>query len=79
MRLIHASGFKTSEREVFRIVVFSNIISTIQTLLEALDYLDLKLVDPTLQVCKYKYKIQLHNSYFKNIGICGFIHRNPFN
>ncbi|KAK4521821.1 uncharacterized protein ATC70_004358 [Mucor velutinosus] len=47
MRLIHASGFKASEREGFRIVVFFNIFNTIQTLLEALEVLDLELTDPT--------------------------------
>ncbi|GAN08904.1 guanine nucleotide-binding protein subunit alpha-2 [Mucor ambiguus] len=46
MRLIHASGFKASEREGFRIVVFFNIFNTIQTLLEALEVLDLELTDP---------------------------------
>ncbi|CEP18607.1 hypothetical protein [Parasitella parasitica] len=45
MRLIHASGFKASEREGFRIVVFSNLFSTIQTLLEALQVLELELAD----------------------------------
>ncbi|KAI8643484.1 guanine nucleotide binding protein, alpha subunit [Parasitella parasitica] len=46
MRLIHASGFQASEREGFRIVVFSNIFSTIQTLLDALQILGLELTDP---------------------------------
>ncbi|KAG2195934.1 hypothetical protein INT46_010907 [Mucor plumbeus] len=46
MRLIHASGFKASEREGFRIVVFFNVFSTIQTLLEALEVLNLELTDP---------------------------------
>lgn len=50
MRLIHASGFKASEREGFRIVVFFNIFNTIQTLLEALEVLDLELTDPISKV-----------------------------
>lgn len=45
MRLIHASGFKTSEREGFRIVVFFNIFQTIQTLLEALETSNLHFTD----------------------------------
>lgn len=50
MRLIHASGFKTSEREGFRIVVFFNIFSTIQTLLEALESLNLQFTDTFMLV-----------------------------
>ncbi|KAI9311479.1 guanine nucleotide binding protein, alpha subunit [Dichotomocladium elegans] len=41
MRLIHASGFTQPEREAFRVVVFGNIISTMQILLESMS--DLKL------------------------------------
>lgn len=52
MRLIHASGFKASEREGFRIVVFFNVFSTIQTLLEALEVLNLELTDPISKVYK---------------------------
>ncbi|KAI9257773.1 putative Gpa2-guanine nucleotide-binding protein alpha-2 subunit [Helicostylum pulchrum] len=48
MRLIHASGFKSSEREGFRIVVFFNIFTTMQTILEALDSFNLQLTDPVL-------------------------------
>lgn len=50
MRLIHASGFKSSEREGFRIVVFFNIFTTIQTLLEAIEILNLEFDDPVLSV-----------------------------
>lgn len=50
MRLIHASGFKSSEREGFRIVVFFNIFTTMQTILEALDSFDLQLTNPVLIV-----------------------------
>ncbi|KAI8387312.1 G protein alpha subunit [Blakeslea trispora] len=48
MRLIHASGFGPGEREGFRLIVFLNLISAVQTLLEALDALELELADPTL-------------------------------
>ncbi|KAI8973844.1 guanine nucleotide binding protein, alpha subunit [Pilobolus umbonatus] len=46
MRLIHASGFKATEREGFRMVVFSNLFNTMQTLLEALSVLNLSITDP---------------------------------
>ncbi|KAI9361449.1 guanine nucleotide binding protein, alpha subunit [Pilaira anomala] len=49
MRLIHASGFKSSEREGFRVIVFFNIFSTMQALIEALDSFNLYLSDPDLQ------------------------------
>ncbi|CAO3610919.1 unnamed protein product [Cunninghamella blakesleeana] len=34
MRLIHTAGFNTTEREGFRLVIFSNIFTTMQLLLE---------------------------------------------
>ncbi|KAG2192886.1 hypothetical protein INT47_012517 [Mucor saturninus] len=46
MRLIHASGFKASEREGFRVVVFFNVFSTVQTLLEALEAANIHFSDP---------------------------------
>ena len=49
MRLIHASGFKASEREGFRIIVFLNVFSAMQILLEAVDILNLKLTDSILK------------------------------
>ncbi|RCI06499.1 hypothetical protein CU098_013283 [Rhizopus stolonifer] len=49
MRLIHASGFKDSEREGFRVVVFLNLFSTVQTLIEALEVLQLDIADPSLK------------------------------
>ncbi|KAI8141035.1 guanine nucleotide-binding protein alpha-2 subunit [Fennellomyces sp. T-0311] len=39
MKLINASGFDASERESFRMIVFSNTISIMQTLLEIVDQL----------------------------------------
>ncbi|KAI8093804.1 guanine nucleotide binding protein, alpha subunit [Halteromyces radiatus] len=36
MRLIHASGFNHQEREGFRMIIFSNIVNAMQTLLEAM-------------------------------------------
>ncbi|KAG2219889.1 hypothetical protein INT45_001634 [Circinella minor] len=43
MKLINASGFDDSERESFRMIVFSNVISIMQTLLEVVDQLDIPL------------------------------------
>jgi hypothetical protein len=48
MRLIHASGFKPSEREGFRVIVFLNVFQTMQTLIEAAQSFDL--LDPSLEV-----------------------------
>jgi hypothetical protein len=48
MRLIHASGFKPSEREGFRVIVFLNVFQTMQTLIEAAQSFDL--IDPSLEV-----------------------------
>lgn len=39
MRLIHAAGFSASEREAYRIVIFDNIVSSMQAMLEAMDIL----------------------------------------
>ncbi|KAI9277057.1 heterotrimeric G-protein alpha subunit (G-alpha, GPA2) [Phascolomyces articulosus] len=36
MRLIHASGFSAAEREAFRLVIFGNILSAMQSLLESM-------------------------------------------
>ncbi|RUS16043.1 hypothetical protein BC937DRAFT_91667 [Endogone sp. FLAS-F59071] len=43
MRLIHAAGFSAAERESFRIVVFSNVMQSMQTILEAMEYLRIPL------------------------------------
>ncbi|KAG0173798.1 hypothetical protein DFQ28_008122 [Apophysomyces sp. BC1034] len=48
MRLIHAAGFDAAERESFRIIVLSNITNTMQTLLDAMDQLEIPLADPSL-------------------------------
>ncbi|GAA5804055.1 hypothetical protein HPULCUR_009541 [Helicostylum pulchrum] len=43
MRLIHASGFDASERESFRVIVFSNITVAMQILLEIIEQLNIPL------------------------------------
>ncbi|KAI8889428.1 guanine nucleotide binding protein, alpha subunit [Backusella circina FSU 941] len=48
MRLIHASGFKPSEREGFRVIVFLNVFQTMQTLIEAAQ--SFNLIDSSLEV-----------------------------
>lgn len=82
MRLIHACGFKASEREGFRVVVFLNVFNTIQTLLEALDSLDLQLADPSLRVSSSEY-IEMTFCTLKKLtfqpkkGIYWIIYRYP--
>ncbi|ORY94840.1 putative Gpa2-guanine nucleotide-binding protein alpha-2 subunit [Syncephalastrum racemosum] len=49
MRLIHSHGFDEDEREIFRTVVFANVFEGMQTILEAMEQMDIKFVDPTLQ------------------------------
>lgn len=38
MRLIHASGFTKYERESFRLMIFTNIIGSMQALLEGMHH-----------------------------------------
>ncbi|KAL0095857.1 guanine nucleotide binding protein, alpha [Phycomyces blakesleeanus] len=49
MRLIHAAGFDGCERENFRVIAFSNIASTVQTLFEATEHLNISLEDESLR------------------------------
>ncbi|ORZ10395.1 guanine nucleotide binding protein, alpha subunit [Absidia repens] len=53
MRLIHAAGFDTAERESFRHTVFDNITSTMQAVLEAMDALEINFQDRQLEECLY--------------------------
>lgn len=43
MRLIHASGFDPSERESFRVIVFANILLSMQIMLEIVEHLHIPL------------------------------------
>ena len=43
MRLIHAAGFSASEKEAYRIVVFENVVSSMQAMLEAMDILRIEM------------------------------------
>ena len=50
MRLIHAAGFRSSEREGFRVAIFLNVFTTMQAILESMDMLNLEIKDPLLVV-----------------------------
>jgi guanine nucleotide-binding protein subunit alpha len=41
MRLIHASGFSDIERENFRVMILTNILGSMQALLEGMHHLNL--------------------------------------
>ncbi|KAI8329840.1 guanine nucleotide binding protein, alpha subunit [Chlamydoabsidia padenii] len=43
MRLLHTAGFNTTEREGFRMIIFSNIVTAMQLLLEAMQFASLTL------------------------------------
>jgi guanine nucleotide-binding protein subunit alpha len=43
MRLIHASGFSKMEREGFRGMILTNVVSSMHALLEGMHYMDLTL------------------------------------
>ncbi|KAI9476046.1 MAG: guanine nucleotide binding protein, alpha subunit [Benjaminiella poitrasii] len=43
MKLIHASGFNASERESFRVIVYSNIMMAMQTIFEVIEQLNISL------------------------------------
>lgn len=43
MRLIHTTGFSNSEREQYRAIVFTNMLTSMRTMLEAMEYLSIPL------------------------------------
>jgi guanine nucleotide-binding protein subunit alpha len=43
MKLIHASGFDETEREGFRVIVYSNIMLVMQILFEVVEQLNIPL------------------------------------
>lgn len=43
MRLIHAAGFSASEKEAYRTVVFENVLTSMQAMLEAMDILRIEM------------------------------------
>lgn len=50
MKIIHENGFSQDECESYREVVFSNTIQAMQSILRALDTLDIPFTDRSLQV-----------------------------
>lgn len=51
MKLIHASGFTQSEREIYRVIVLENVVGIMRSILEAMDEtLMIPLDDPSLNV-----------------------------
>lgn len=54
MKLIHASGFTQSEREVYRVIVLENVVGIMRSILEAMDEtLNIPLQDPSLEVNEF--------------------------
>lgn len=54
MRLIHASGFSEIERESFRVMILTNIIGSMQALLEGMHHSNLKFQNDNNWVSKKK-------------------------
>ena len=42
MKLIHASGFSKSERDYYRGIIFSNLLTSLKVILEAMEGYDIK-------------------------------------
>jgi guanine nucleotide-binding protein subunit alpha len=59
MRLLHTAGFDAAERESFRLLIFNNITSTVQTIVEAMDTLQIDFDDRQLEV-----RIDRHTGLF---------------
>lgn len=55
MRLIHASGFDPSERESFRVIVFANILLSMQIMLEIVEHLHIPLQHESNSVSLWGY------------------------
>jgi hypothetical protein len=53
MRLIHAAGFNSGERETYRSIVFINIIQSMRLILEAMEYFRIPLGDNNNKVNKF--------------------------
>jgi chemotaxis protein CheY-P-specific phosphatase CheC len=50
MRIIHGKGYSEEDRLEFRTPVIQNIVSSIQTTLQAMTRMDIKLTSPSLEV-----------------------------
>lgn len=51
MKLIHAAGFSKSDREDYRVIIFSNLLNSFKAVLEAMDVYGLKFSNPENHVC----------------------------
>lgn len=78
MKLIHASGFDENERESFRLIVFTNIVVTMQLLTEAIDQLNIPLEHESYRV-KYLGKfINVDPLFFHPFIHTFLLYRNIF-
>ncbi|KAF7720909.1 hypothetical protein EC973_005784 [Apophysomyces ossiformis] len=77
MRLIHASGFSANEREVFRIAIFSNIISAMQILLDSLVTmkLDLEKAENWMYEALMLFDTICNSHWFKNTSMILFLNK----
>jgi len=57
MKLIHATGFNKSERDDYRVIIFSNLLNSLKMLLEAMDSYEISFENPRNQ--KYAPLIQM--------------------
>lgn len=51
MKLIHAAGFSKSDREDYRVIIFSNLLCSFKAVLEAMDVYGLNFSKPENHVC----------------------------
>lgn len=49
MKLIHEGGYSRDERESFKEIIFSNTVQSMRVILEAMDSLDLRLKDDSME------------------------------
>lgn len=64
MRLIHASGFDSSERESFRVIVFANIMLAMQIMLEIIEQLHIPLEHESNSVSPASFSFQYRHRPF---------------
>jgi guanine nucleotide-binding protein subunit alpha, other len=50
MRLLYASGFSKTEKDDYRCIIFSNILSAFKILVEAMDQLGIQFENPDNEV-----------------------------
>lgn len=62
MKLIHAAGFSKSDREDYRVIIFSNLLNSFKAVIEAMEAYDLKFSKPENQVCAWPHLTSLATS-----------------